>query len=148
MNQLKVSFEELFNHIKMDGVYLAEDLHTAYWLEYGGGYKRRNTFIEYSKNFIDQLNAFHSRQRRFKVDSFTKSVDSLHYYDSILVIEKRTKEKPFHEKTGEMSFVHARSIKESTLLQKINHKLNLKKRTLTVINKILRFFRLPGFIWK
>lgn len=122
MNQLKVSFEELFNHIKMDGVYLAEDLHTAYWLEYGGGYKRRNTFIEYSKNFIDQLNAFHSRQRRFKVDSFTKSVDSLHYYDSILVIEKRTKEKPFHEKTGEMSFVHTRSIKESTLLQKINHK--------------------------
>tara|TARA_B110000114_G_C14914323_1_gene325880 strand:+ start:60 stop:728 length:669 start_codon:yes stop_codon:yes gene_type:complete len=104
MEQLKVSFEELFDHVSSDGVYLAEDLHTAYWKGYGGGYKKRNSFIEYSKNFIDYLNAYHSRQRKLKVSEFTKSVDSLHYYDSILVIEKRIKNEPYHEKTGKMSF--------------------------------------------
>lgn len=104
MEQLRVSFEELFDHVSSDGVYLAEDLHTAYWKDYGGGYKKRNSFIEYSKNFIDYLNAYHSRQRKLKVSEFTKSVDSLHYYDSILVIEKRIKNEPYHEKTGKMSF--------------------------------------------
>ncbi len=104
MEQLRVSFEELFDHVSSDGVYLAEDLHTAYWKNYGGGYKKRNSFIEYSKNFIDYLNAYHSRHRKLKVSKFTKSVDSLHYYDSILVIEKRIKNKPYHEKTGKISF--------------------------------------------
>ncbi len=69
MEQLIVSFEELFDHVKDDGVYLAEDLHTAYWLEYGGGHKRHNSFIEYSKNFIDYLNAYHSKQRSLKINS-------------------------------------------------------------------------------
>ncbi|MDR2691199.1 MAG: class I SAM-dependent methyltransferase [Dysgonamonadaceae bacterium] len=51
MIQKIVSFEELFPHIKEDSVYLCEDLHTSYWLHYGGGHKRRGSFIEYSKNF-------------------------------------------------------------------------------------------------
>lgn len=104
MEQLIISFEELFDHVKDDGVYLAEDLHTSYWKSWGGGYKRKNTFIEYSKNFIDFLNAYHSKQKSLQVSSFTKSVDSLHYYDSILVIEKRLREEPPHdEMTGHMT---------------------------------------------
>lgn len=31
-----VTFEELYSHIKDDGIYLAEDLHTSYWTEFGG----------------------------------------------------------------------------------------------------------------
>ena len=144
MEQLRISFEELFDHVKSDGVYLAEDLHTAYWLRFGGGYKRKNTFIEYSKNLIDQLNAFHSKQSSLKIDSFTKSADSMHYYDSILVIEKRVKEKPFHEKTGKAFFTDVPAEMSSTQ----RSLLKLKIITLTVLNKCLRFFRLPGFIWK
>jgi len=104
MTQQIVSYEELFSHIKSDGVYLCEDLHTSYRVKYGGGYKRMNTYIEYSKNFIDYLNAFHSEQRNLKVNSFTKTVDSIHYYDSVIVIEKRLKEEPFQLKTGHPSF--------------------------------------------
>ena len=72
-----------------NGIYLCEDLHTSYWLYFGGGYKRNGTFVEYSKNFIDQLNAFHSEQRQLIPNSFTRSVDSIHYYDSVLVIHKK-----------------------------------------------------------
>jgi len=52
MNQQITTYEELFPHIKEDGVYLCEDLHTSYWPKFGGGYKKEGTFIEYSKNFI------------------------------------------------------------------------------------------------
>ncbi len=95
------TFEELFPHVDEKGVYLCEDLHTSYWPEFGGGHKKRGTFIEYSKNFIDYIHAWHSVQpRRLSVTEFTKTVCSLHYYDSILVIEKRPIEKPLHLMTG------------------------------------------------
>lgn len=94
MNQQIVTFESLFSHISEDGVYLCEDLHTSYWEEYGGGYKRENSYIEYSKNFVDYINAWHSRNNNLRINSFTKTVHSLHYYDSVLVIEKREMRKP------------------------------------------------------
>jgi 23S rRNA U2552 (ribose-2'-O)-methylase RlmE/FtsJ len=101
MTQQIATFEELYEHIKEDGVYLCEDLHTSYWEEYGGGYKKKGTFIEYSKNFIDYINAWHSHSREvFDVNDFTKTANSLHYYDSILVIEKKKRNEPSHQKTG------------------------------------------------
>lgn len=89
MRQQIISFEELYEHIKDDGIYLIEDLHTSYWSDYGGGYKSPVSFIEYSKNFIDYLNAWHSQDKKFIVNDFTKTAYALHYYDSILVIEKK-----------------------------------------------------------
>jgi hypothetical protein len=136
MAQQIVSYEELFNHIKEDGVYLCEDLHTSYWFEYGGGYKRRGTFIEYSKNFIDSINAYHSHQKKLKVDTFTKSVYSIHYYDSIIVIEKKRKEMPYHEKTGKITFVN--KVTPENIFLKIKKKGS--QYFLKLINKILRFF--------
>ena len=101
MQQQINTFEVLFPCIDRNGVYLCEDLHTSYWSEFGGGFRVPGTFIEYSKNFIDLIHAWHSRQtERLPVTEFTKSVHSLHYYNSILVIEKRPLEKPFHLKTG------------------------------------------------
>lgn len=101
MKQQINTYEELFSYVDKNGVYLCEDLHTSYWTEWDGGYKKPDTFIEYSKNFIDYINAWHSVQTsRLGVTEFTKSVQSLHYYDSILVIEKRPIQKPSHLKTG------------------------------------------------
>ena len=68
MNQKKTSFAEIFDHEKEDGVYALEDLHTCYWLDYGGGYKRKGTFNEFTKGIIDSLHAWHSRQSFFKID--------------------------------------------------------------------------------
>ncbi len=104
MKQQIVSFEELFDHVKEDGVYLCEDLHTSYRLDYGGGHKRRNSYIEYSKKFIDYINAWHSYQGTLKVNKFSQTVQSLHYYDSMLVIEKGKREKPYDEMRGKPSF--------------------------------------------
>jgi hypothetical protein len=104
MKQQIVTYEEMYSHVKENGVYLCEDCHTSYWGSYGGGYKRKNSFIEYSKNWIDYLNAYHSRTNRLQVNELTTTAKSVHYYDSIVVIEKGKVEKPFASKTGTPTF--------------------------------------------
>jgi len=143
MTQQILTFDELFSHVKDNGIYLCEDLCTSYWLEYGGGHKRQGTFIEYSKNFVDYLNAWHSEQKTLYVTDFTKSVDSLHYYDSMLIIEKKERSKPYTEMTGNATF---KDIDEDGKLIKL--KYSLWHAVLKLVNKFLRFFRLPGFVWK
>ncbi|HZV68041.1 MAG TPA: class I SAM-dependent methyltransferase [Saprospiraceae bacterium] len=136
MVQQTVSFEELFDSIKEDGIYLCEDLHTSYWARYGGGHKRKGSFIEYSKNFIDDLNAYHSKQGSLRVNSFTNSVDSIHYYDSIIVIEKKKRtEAPHDEKTGNISF--ETELAENPLQGKL---YTIKLSIVKTINSTLRFF--------
>ncbi len=101
MHQQIATFEELFPRLDANGVYLCEDLHTSYWKRFGGGYRRHASFIEYSKRLIDQINAWHSEQpERLSVSAFTRSAHSLHFYDSILVIEKKVIGRPYHQQTG------------------------------------------------
>jgi len=105
MQQQLVTFEQMFDHVAEDGVYLCEDLHTSYWPAFGGGLRRPGTFIEFSKRLIDQLNAWHTRDvENFEVDDFTLSAHSIHFYDSVLVIEKRRMTPPVVRMTGKPSF--------------------------------------------
>lgn len=51
------TFEELYSYIEENGIYFCEDMHTSYLKGWGGGgYRKKGTFIEYSKNFIDYIN--------------------------------------------------------------------------------------------
>jgi len=101
MKQQIVTFNTLFDHITENGIYICEDLHTSYWKNYGGGYKKKRSFIEFTKHFIDKLHAWHSKD--VLIDNITKSIHSLHFYDSMLVIEKRQMQKPFDVKSGTSS---------------------------------------------
>ena len=94
MQQQIVTYEELYSHVSDDGVYLCEDLHTSYWNEYDGGLNNPNSFIEYSKKFIDMLNAYHIRDNNVANDykPFRKITNSVTYYDSIIVLEKTVDE--------------------------------------------------------
>ena len=124
-----------FSQIKDNGVYLCEDVHTSYWLSYGGGHKRKGTFVEFAKNLIDKLNAFHSEENNLQVDRFTKTARSIHYYDSIVVIEKGIITKPTSKMTGAYSFENKNKI---TLIEK------LMLQIIIHLNKLLRIFKLPG----
>lgn len=89
MNQQIVTFEELFDLVADDGLYLCEDMHTSYWSHYGGGYKSEGSFIEYTKNLIDYINAYHSRVRKLKPNEYTDSIGYVTYCDSMIFIEKK-----------------------------------------------------------
>jgi hypothetical protein len=108
MVQQRTTMEELFAKVDANGVYICEDLHTSYWREFGGGYLDPRSFIEYSKNYIDRLNAWHSPDLKIlNVSDFTRTARSMHYYDSMLVIEKRPMEEPKARRTGVQSLAES-----------------------------------------
>lgn len=141
MRQQIITFEELYGAVKPDGVYLCEDLHTSYWLQYGGGHRRPGTFIEYSKHLIDKLNAWHSEEGSLKVDDFTRSAGSVHYYDSIMVVEKQVRTAPEHRKVGEPSFPMPPPRVRGPWGR-------FKLGTLRAVNKLLRGLSLPSVVWR
>ncbi len=136
MKQQIISFECLFKHIQPNGIYLCEDCHTSYWPRYGGGLGRNGSFIEYSKNWIDMINAYHTQSRRLKVNEFTKSAKSIHYYDSVVVIEKGEVSQPISSTTGVRSFSYQYNGK---FLRKIANAA--KKR----INGLFNLLNLPYY---
>jgi len=95
MDQQITTLEELYLPMHNDGVYLCEDTHTSYMPAFGGGHQKLNTFIEYTKKLIDQLNAFHVEENEYLAQNyFTQATDSIHFYDSVVVIEKKSRTKP------------------------------------------------------
>lgn len=132
MTQQITSFEVLFPFLKTNGLYFLEDLHSSYWYNYGGGFKRKTSFIEYSKNLIDKLNAWHSESDRLKPDYFTRNIYGLHYYDSILVIDKKEISPPKAEMTGKYVFSpeeyneNFSSSKKTSLIAKLLHRIRYK----------------------
>ncbi len=87
MADVTASFRYLYPRTAPGGVYVVEDLHTAYWTECGGGAGREGSFIELCKSLIDELNADHARNL-VPVTDFTKSTLSIHFYDSVVVFER------------------------------------------------------------
>ena len=87
MSHVVETFRFLYPLTSPTGVYLVEDLHTAYWDEFGGGLKREGSFIELCKHLIDELNADWSRDALAPTE-FTRSTLSMHFYDSIAVFER------------------------------------------------------------
>jgi hypothetical protein len=95
MEQQVTALEELYLSMRDDGVYLCEDTHTSYMPAFGGGHLKADTFIEYSKKLVDQLNAFHVKKSdSLAPNYFTQATDSIHFYDSVVVIEKKFRAKP------------------------------------------------------
>jgi cephalosporin hydroxylase len=87
MDQQINAFEVIYPLISDEGVYLCEDTHTSFFPEFGGGPDNKRTFIGYMKKYIDQLSANHSRGQ-IPMTDFFNSTNSMHFYNSIVVIEK------------------------------------------------------------
>ena len=108
MRHMKKSFELLYEKVSDNGVYMVEDTHTCYWERYEGGLRADNSFIEFAKSKIDEINAVHTRGK-VPISLFTQGTDSVVFYDSVVVFEKRkqgTRQAPItapmeqHEKTN------------------------------------------------
>lgn len=84
MTQQIRTFNVLFPHVAPGGVFLCEDTHTSYMSSYGGGLKNPASFIEFSKNLIDELTGYHYQQ----VTRITTECAGMHYYDSMVFFDK------------------------------------------------------------
>jgi hypothetical protein len=99
----KASLEILFPRLSIGGIYFAEDLHTAYWPGlFRGGFRRKGTFIEICKSLVDHVHRWyhpHKVRERWK-----DNIKAIHFYDSIVVIDKGIVARPYHAKIGKPSF--------------------------------------------
>lgn len=101
MNQQIMSFEILFEKLKQSGIYLIEDTHTSYWRYFGGGFRKKGSFIEYCKSLVDVLYDGHLSKKNFEIaDEIRRNINSITFYDSIVVFEKKRREPPFHLMKG------------------------------------------------
>ena len=87
MKHVNASFDFFYPKMSMNSIYMVEDLHTAYWEDFGGGLHSESSFINRTKQMIDLLNAHHSRGA-VPVTEFNKTTYSMHIYDSIVAFRK------------------------------------------------------------
>ena len=88
-SDIRTTFEYLFPKVSPNGVYLIEDLNTSYSAKFGGGYKHPGSFIEYTKDLIDQLNAVNANMGELKTE-FSDTAYSISFFDMLISIEKRS----------------------------------------------------------
>ena len=100
MEQQLATFQDLYYHLQPRGVYICEDVHTSYIPAYGGGLGRPGTFIEFAKGLVDWLHAWYCAQPGQELDPFPRSTHGMHFYDSMVVLEKRPMERPRNSMTG------------------------------------------------
>ena len=87
MDHIWQSFRHLYPEVSKNGIYMVEDLHTAYWEDFGGGLHHPENFINRAKLLVDELNAEHSRGA-VNPTNFTRDTFAMTFYDSAAVFEK------------------------------------------------------------
>lgn len=106
------SFHMLYDSVDENGVYLIEDTHGCYFPipPYYGGVKKEDSFMEFAKDRIDDLHAnsvktcmtdYMERKKlnmpyEPSVNRFSKHTQSISFYDSIVVFEKRKQSERMH----------------------------------------------------
>lgn len=138
----KFTFKHLFPHLNVGGVYIIEDTHSSYWVSFGGGLNRNGSLIQFCKSLIDSLHARYSEQANFKPDYYTEFISGIHFYDSILCIDKEKTAMPITLKRGSRD--ENRVSMYDDLKKSFFYKLAFS--ALLTFNKILQFFRIRGFI--
>ena len=91
MPDIASSFKVLFDIVTPDGIYIVEDLHTAYCGEHGSGLHSAASFVEFTKTMIDAIHASCIKEE-VAFETFTQhvaeSTRSITLADSIVVHER------------------------------------------------------------
>lgn len=88
-----------------------EDLHTSYWKDFGGNthlgsVPSEKSFVDLSKSFVDDL---HHWQYALPPPNkeVAEQVKSIHFYESIVLLEKGDAPRPARWKAGSRSIPYA-----------------------------------------
>lgn len=95
MDHIRTSFETLFPRLADGGTYVVEDLHTAYWPGFGGGFGQRANFFNYLRGLTDDMHVwYHNRDLRHP--GLGDAISGIHMHDSFVAIDKGPVHPPRH----------------------------------------------------
>ena len=97
MADINKSLSALFPMLNEGGLYIIEDLHTAYWKSHGGG-GRKSFFRNLVKIFDDMHRWYHFKA--IKTPGVGDAVVAVHVHDSFVVLEKGRQYRPEHSRVG------------------------------------------------
>jgi hypothetical protein len=92
----RTSFEILFPLLNEGGLYVIEDMHTAYWPRFEGGLRKKGTAIEFLKDEIDKMHQHYFKDGLHNQP--TTEIDSIQFFDSIAVVSKGKQHRRFSVK--------------------------------------------------
>jgi 23S rRNA U2552 (ribose-2'-O)-methylase RlmE/FtsJ len=83
---VNTTFDFLYPRVGKNGIYVVEDLHAAYWPDHGAGLRHADSFIERAKNYVDEMHAEYTGGELPRTVLGDRTT-SIHFYDSIIVME-------------------------------------------------------------
>lgn len=95
MDHILNSLKYLFPRLNLGGIYLIEDLHTAYWPSWGGGYLAPSNFFGFVSELIDDMHHWYHWQGSTHPE-ISEFCTAVHIHDSIAVLEKNRVYRPTH----------------------------------------------------
>ena len=100
MDHIRRSLLALYPMLNPGGLYMIEDLHTAYSSTYGGAFaSKENFFFDLLKIIDDMHRAYHGQ--RAQMPELGQVPSGIHVHDSIVVLEKGAVHRPVHSRVGE-----------------------------------------------
>ncbi len=95
MKDIAATLKFLFPRLNNGGIYMVEDLHTAYWREFGGGYKSKISFFKIVADLINDMHHWY-HANGLKHPEISQYCSGIHVHDSMTVLEKDKTHRPTH----------------------------------------------------
>jgi hypothetical protein len=103
MKHLRASLFALFPRLSIGGTYIVEDLHTAYWEQYGGGFGAPANFFNIVRGIVDDMHVWYHESGVTHAPT-AGQITGMHIHDSMVVFEKGRTHRPVR------SFVDAQTV--------------------------------------
>jgi hypothetical protein len=102
MDHLRTSLLTLFPRLSVNGLYMVEDLQTAFWRRFGGGYRARKNFFNAVRQITDDMHHWYHDQP-VGLPQLKDVVTGIHVHEAIVVIDKGIVHRPTQSWVGEGS---------------------------------------------
>ena len=95
MDHISASLKFLYPHLSVGGIYMIEDLHTAYWKSFDGGYRTEKNVFGLIMEVVDDMHRWY-HDEGVKQPAISQDCSGIHIHDSIVVLEKNRVYEPVH----------------------------------------------------
>lgn len=99
MEHIPATLNYLFQHLSYGGIYMIEDLHTAYLKRFGGGYRDKRNFFRFVMDLVHDIHHWY-HTKGLKQAAISRECSGIHIHDSIVVLDKSKVFEPVHSKVG------------------------------------------------